>query len=483
MRTASGELARHIVAANFRDLPAEVVLDAKRRVADVIAAGLSGSTTPVGTRIRAFAQKNGQSGKAAIWGSDARAAPAYAAMANGTMAFHLELDDVHRTSHTHPGVTTIPAALALAEHKALSGADLLLAVVLGYDAEVRVGLAVSPSIYVDRSYLAPGTLGIFGATAAAAKLLGFDEDTASGALSAASYIGPLAPFESFRLGAPAKDTIMGWANFTGLHAADLAAHGFGGPETGLEGEYGYCRTVSARYDLDRLYDQLGRRFEILRTGFKPYACCRQHHSAIDAVLEIKRAEQLSADEVAAVKLRTFVVASRGSNKTPDCIPAAKYSAPYTIALALALGKNRREQYSMELIRDTSLLDLASRVEVVADAELEALYDGKWPSIVEITTKNGRVLSARCDLPKGEPEFPMSDDELKEKFMSLATDCVSADQAEAIWTAIFRLDETDKLSEFTGLLHGQTLNGSSQKQRPPAESRQFNMTQKREVANQ
>ncbi len=453
MQSATGALARHIVATNFGDLPTEVAREAKRRIADVVAAGLSGSTTPVGARIKKFAQKNAHAGTAAIWGSDTRVAPAYAALANGTMAFHLELDDVHRTSHTHPGVTTIPAALALAEQNGLSGKDLLLAVVLGYDAQARVGLAVSPSIYVDRTYLAPGTLGIFGATAAAAKLLRFDADTTGGALSAASYLGPLAPFETFRLGAPAKDTIMGWANFSGLYAADLAAHGFGGPQTALEGEYGYCKTVSTRFDMERLYDQLGRRFEILQTGIKPYACCRQHHSAIDAVLEIKQREKLTCDQVASVKLRTFVVASRGTNKAPDSVPAAKYSAPYTIALALALGQNRREQYAMDLIRDAALLNLASRVEVVADAELEALYDEKWPSIVEITTKDGRLLSARRDLPKGEPEFPISDHELKDKFLSLATDCVTPGRAEAIWSAIFELDEMHHLADLTELLRG------------------------------
>ena len=284
-------------------------------------------------------------------------------------------------------------------------------------------------------------------------MLRFDADTTGGALSAASYLGPLAPFETFRLGAPAKDTIMGWANFSGLYAADLAAHGFGGPETGLEGEYGFCKTVSVRYDMERLYHQLGRRFEILHTGIKPYACCRQHHSAIDAVLEIKQRDKISADQVEAVKLRTFVVASRGTNKTPDSVPAAKYSAPYTIALALSLGQNRREQYTLDLIRDAALLNLAARVEVVADAELEALYDEKWPSIVEITTKDGRLLSARRDLPKGEPEFPISDLELKEKFLSLATDCVAPERAQAIWTAIFELDEMKRLSDLTALLQG------------------------------
>jgi 2-methylcitrate dehydratase PrpD len=451
LQTATGALARHTVCTEFAVLSRDVVWEAKRRIADVIAAGLSGSTTAVGARIAKFAGENGKAGKALLWGSTMRASPAYAALANGTMAFHLELDDVHRTSHTHPGVTTIPAAIALAEEKGLSGKDLIAAVVLGYDAQIRVGLAVSPSIYTERTYLAPGTLGIFGATAAAAKLLRLDEPDTAGALGAASYIGPLAPFESFRLGAPAKDTIMGWANFCGLYAAGLAADGFGGPETALEGDFGYARTVAVHYDMNRLHDALGERFDIMHTGIKPYACCRQHHSAIDAVLELKERHGLTADQVETVRLRTFVVGSRGTAKRPTSVPAAKYSAPYTIALALTLGLNQREQYTMELIENPSLLELAWRVEVEADMELEALYDEKWPSIVEVKTKDGRLLSARRDLPKGEPEYPISDEEIKAKFLSLAGDAVSLKRSEAIWAAVSKLDEMKDVAELTSLL--------------------------------
>jgi 2-methylcitrate dehydratase PrpD len=213
--------------------------------------------------------------------------------------------------------------------------------------------------------------------------------------------------------------------------------------------------VSTRFDMARLHDDLGRRFEILYTGIKPYACCRQHHSAIDAVQEIRKRHDLTADQVASVRLRTFVVASRGTAKTPDTIQGAKYSAPYTIAVALKLGRNGREQYALDLIRDRSLLELASRVEVLPDDELEALYDEKWPSIVEVTTKDGRTLSARRDLPSGEPEYPVSDADLKAKFISLAADCVSAKRAQTIWEAIFKLDEADRVSELTALLKSDT----------------------------
>lgn len=451
MQKAAGALAELIVRTRFEDLPPEVVWEAKRRIADVVGAGLAGSRTDVGSRITAFATGMGKSGGCVIWGSGKRSSPAHAALANGTMTFHLELDDVHRTSNTHPGVTTIPAALALAEARGLSGRDLLTSVVLGYEAQIRVGLAVSPSIFVDRTFLPPGTQGVFGAAAAAAKLLNLDAEATAGALGTASYIGPLAPFESFRLGAPSKDTIMGWANLSGLHATELAALGFGGPASALDGEYGHFRTVSERFDTDRFFRGSGQSFEILRTGLKPYACCRQHHTAIDAVMELKEVHDLKPEQVERIRHRTFVVASRGSNTRPASVQEAKYSAPYTIALALALGRNERPQYAMDLIEDASLLHLAAKVEVSPDAELEALYNEKWASIIEVSLKDGRVLTARRDLPKGEPEHPLSDAELKDKFLSLASDCVSVDRAKAIWEAIFKLDEAADVSTLTRLL--------------------------------
>lgn len=449
--TVSYALAERVVGTGYADLPSEVIHEAKRRIADVIGIGLSGSMGPAGKPIQDFSSATGGLGKATIWGSGRTVSPASAALANGTMTFHMELDDVHRTSHTHPGVSVIPGAIALCEEHGLSGKDLLLATVLGYEVEIRIGLAVSPSIYVDRAYLAPGTLGVFGAAAAAAKLLKLDVDAAAGAIGTASYLGPLAPFESFRLGAPAKDTIMGWVNFSGLYAASLAAAGFVGPETAIEGDFGFNQTVSERYDLNRIYDGLGTQFEILKTGIKPYACCRQHHTAIDAILALKEKYNLQPEEVAHISHRTFVVGSRGSAKHPTSIPAAKYSAPYTIAVTLTFGRAWREQYTMDLIQDVKILELAAKVDVTADMELEKLYDEKWPSVVEVTTKDGRVLQARRDIPKGEPEQPTSDRELKEKFMSLATDAVTAEQAQTIWETIFRLDELNDISELTALL--------------------------------
>ncbi len=206
MESATSTFGRFIVDTSYEKLPEEVIFEAKKRIADVLGICLSGAATQA-KKIIPFCLQNGGPGSATIWGSGKKTAPAFAALANGTMTFHLELDDVHRTSHTHPGVSCIPAAIALGESFGSSGRELIEAVVIGYDASIRVGMTVSPSIYVDRTYLAPGTLSPFGAAASAAKLMKLDADKAGRALGAVSYFGPLACYESFKLGADVKDMI------------------------------------------------------------------------------------------------------------------------------------------------------------------------------------------------------------------------------------------------------------------------------------
>ena len=451
LKEATYALADLVRKTNYDDIPKDVLHEAKRRIADVIGIGLSGSTTEVGKNITRFSVAKGGSGKATIWGSGEKTSPAYASLANGTMTFHLELDDVHRTSHTHAGVSVIPAALALCEEYSLSGKDLIVATVLGYDVVIRIGLAVSPSIYVDRVFMAPGTLSVFGAVGAAAKLYKLDTESIAEVIGTASFLGPIAPFEAYTQGTTAKETIIGWGSFVGINAVEMASYGFKGPVTAIEGDFGYCKATSEKYNLSRIYNGLGEVFEIVNTGIKPYACCRQHHSAIDAILELKEKYSLKPQEVASIVDRTFVVASRGKEKKPVTIAGAKYSAPYIIAVALITGKAGREQFTYDLMKDPEIISLASKIEVKADKDLDLLYDEKWPSILEVTLNDGRVITTRRDLPKGEPEHPVSDKELKEKYLSLAVDRVEPEKAEKIWDTIFNLDNINDVSELTEML--------------------------------
>jgi 2-methylcitrate dehydratase PrpD len=444
-------LAKYVASTHYGNLSEELIWEAKRRTADALAIGLSGSTTSSGKAVRAFARDSSPKGEASLWGSNSAASAGIAALSNATMAFHLELDDVHRTSHTHPGISVIPAALAVCEERKLDAKAFLTAVVVGYDVVTRVGMAVSPSIYIDRVFLAPGTLAPLGAAAAVANLYGLNEDEAAKLLGVAAFLSPLALFEAFAKGAPIKNAAMGWGNLIGIWGAKFCAEGLFGPATGIEGNFGYARAAAEIYDLRKIEDPVNINRGIINTGIKPYSCCRQHHSAVDAVLELREKYSLESEQVDRILVRTFAVASRGSHRQPDTIASATYSCPFSIASALITGSCWREQYTEEKIRDPSILALAEKVEVIKDDGLDALYDEKWPAIVEVRTKDGRMLSARRDVMKGEPEDPVSDEELKRKFNSLAADAISTDQAERLWQAIFRLEKLMNLSELTKLL--------------------------------
>lgn len=450
MATCTEQLGKYIAETTYENLPKGVINQGKLRILDVIGIGLSGSKTDV-ARISKFCKANGGEGNATIWGTGIKTAPGYAALANATMTFHLELDDVHRTSHTHPGVSCIPTAIAIAEEKHLSGKELIESVVVGYDSAIRVGLAVSPSIYTERTYLAPGTLAVFGATASAAKLYKQDAETAGRAIGAGSYFGPIACYEAFKSGAGIKDMIMGWGNLSGIYAAELAADGFGGADFAIEGDFGFCKTAAVHYDINRLNNRLGTYHEILFTGVKPYACCRQHHAAIDCMLEIREKYKIKLEDVDHVKVRTFVVSSRGNKKRPVTIQEAKYSIPYIMGVALKFGEVWRDQFTDELINSNELVNFAASVDVVPDYELDKLYDEKWPSIVEVTLKNGKILCARHDLPKGEPEFACSEDDMLSKFMSLAGDAKTSEECRKISDIIMNLEKLDDVNELTKLL--------------------------------
>lgn len=444
-------LARYITETRYEDLSERVIWEAKRRTADVLSIGLSGSKTDLGKSIQDFAEESSPKGSATLWGSRSTVAPEFAAFANATMTYQLELDDCHRTSHAHPGISIIPAALALCEEKKLDAKAFLTAIVIGYEVVTSVGMAVSPSIYVDRVFLAPGTLAPLGGSAVAAKLYGLSTEETEKVLGAAAFFSPLALFEAFAEGALVKNTAMGWGALVGIWAARLCSHGFSGPVTAIEGKFGYAKAVSDKYNLQKIVDSVQHNRGIVNTGLKPYACCRQHHSAVDAILELKEKYGLKPQDVKHIVVRTFGVASRGSQKRPDTIASATYSIPFIMATVLTTGSCWRDQFTIDRIHNSELLNLAEKVDAVKDDELDALYDEKWPAIVEVQTNDGRVLSARRDIPKGEPEFAVSDDELKAKFMSLTSDAIDIGRAEALWQEIFNLEKADSVSELTDLL--------------------------------
>lgn len=447
MSEETKQMGSYISKLTYDNLPKDVVTEAKMRLADFIGISLASSSTGLAGQLRDYIRTIAAPGCATVYGMRETISPAYAAMVNAAMVFHLEMDDVHRTSHMHPGICSIPIALSLGQALGAPGKEVLTAFVAGYDACIRIGEAVSPSVFLDSVLLPTGVIGTIGAAATASSLLRLNEDQCAGALSSASYLTPLSIYDNYRKGPSIKELLMGWCNFSGYMCADLARSGLMGDLSAIEGEFGFCKAVSKSYDLRKITDGLGSDFKILSSGTKPYACCRQIHSVIDAVLSIREQYSVTAEDIRSIRVKTFRVAARAVNREFPTVASAKYSIPYAIAVAIIDGKVWREQFAEERLHDPMLLELCSKVDVVVDEELEKLYDQKWPAVVQIVTKDGRYLEARFDIMKGEPEYPVTESELQRKFMSLAGDAKSSAEAEAIWESILHFEELDSVGDF------------------------------------
>ena len=350
---ATRTLAEFVIGTRARDLPPDLFDLAKLYVLDYLGVALYGATKPwsrvVARRARRLA--GGGGGPATVLGAGWRAAPELAVLVNGAAGHAFELDDVHDESGCHPGTVVIPSALAVAEDRGASGADVLAAVVLGYEVMCRVGLAVGNPGHIVRGFHPTGTQGPFGGAAAAGRLLGLDAGRMVDALAlAASFAGGLMEFSLS--GGMVKRLHAGRAAEGGVLAAYLAGDGLTGPATALEGRYGFCAAFTDTPDLGSLTDRLGERWAIREITVKPYACCSELHSMIDAVRAIKDAHAFDPGDVdrVVIEVASKVVEQNGLDGTTS-IMAAQYSAPYNAALALARDARDPRIYADETLSD------------------------------------------------------------------------------------------------------------------------------------
>lgn len=444
------KLSNFVAGLKYEDIPAQVLHEAKRRIADTIACGVFATGKEAGRKINDYVKSIAPEGTATIWKAGVKTTPAYAVLANCSTIFHVELDDVHRFSHAHCGLSVVPPALAVGEAENASGKKLLESVVVGYEVVNRVGRCISPSIFLDRKCMPCAVMGGMGGAAAAGKIYGFDGATLAEALGNAGFTAPLCPVGPQRHGASIKEFSMGWSAFSGIMSAEFARNGFYGSNDIIESDFGFCTNACAHYDLRKVIDKLGEEYELMYTGIKPYSHCRQAHSAIDCVLDMRREYGLDrrANEIRHINVRTFSVATRGASKVFHSLSQATYSIPFAVAVCIIFGNAWIDQYVTENLANPQILNLAQKVDTCMDPELEALYDEKWPAIVEIEMNDGTVYTARHDIMKGEPENPLKDEELKAKFLSLMGTVYPAQKAQEIWDIIFHVENAANVNVLT-----------------------------------
>jgi 2-methylcitrate dehydratase PrpD len=431
------KIAEYAVREQTSKLPPEAVHHAKRAVIDWYASFLPGSRIAPAVQLEEALADELDHGRARL-ASGRRATVRAAALINGAASHAVEFDDIWRNAVYHPGAPVIAAALATAQAQGAGGDPFLRAVIVGYEISTRIGEAVMPSHY--RYWHTTGTVGCFGAAAAAATLLGCNREQIMNALGT---VGTFAAGlqQAFRSEAMSKPLHAGRAAEAGVLAAMAAAKGVTGVHDILEGEVGFGAAMSVKPDWARATDGLGSHYNITQVTFKNHGCCGHNFPSLDAVIELKARHRLTPKDIAKVRIATYqggldVV----NNYKPEGDYQAKFSLPYTVAHALIHGSVRIDAFGPDRLNDPQLRALMSKVELAADAEMSRNFPRQRAARVEIETVDGRKLSHLQETRKGDPELPLSDEELNDKFIELAAPVLGKGGAGVLLKDLWALEK-------------------------------------------
>jgi len=434
-------LAEFAVGLRYEDLSEEIIAAAKRCILDSLGCGVYGSTTPWCRSIARVVEGLGQAKTATAWGMRLSADPLGVVLINGTAAQGFELDDCHDQSMSHYGAGVVPSVLAAAQgFGPFDGRQMILATVVGYELGTRIGNTVSPSAF-HRGFHPCGLTSTFAAAAAIGKILDLDVDQFVNALGLAG--SQAAGLMASQFGAMAKRFHSGKAAQNGILAALCAREGLTGVRDVLEAPYGgFCSTYSDEYDLSWATKGLGSEFEMLRNGFKRYSSLASSHTSVDALRQIKAKHELRGEDVASVLIETTEVVHRhcGWAYEPSETITAQMNLPYTAAVTLLEGNAFVDQYVDAKLRDPKIMDLASRVTVTVDPELDALGPDEMRAVrVTVTKKSGEKVTQEVLYRSGHWKNPLSDEVLRAKFRDLAGRILTEAALDRIESIVTGLD--------------------------------------------
>ncbi len=433
-------LAEYAAALRSEEIPAEIIQRAKDCITDTVAVILFGGQFPWSKMIIAQAQRMGSGGKSAILGTGSLVTAPAAALAHGALTHAFEQDNLTLPdSGAHPGAALLSSGLAIGQERGASGRDLLTAFVTGAEVMIRIGLATKRT-NEERGFHAPGTVGSFGAAVAGGKLMKLDAAKMTNALGiAASTSGGLLEFARSGNGAMVKRLHLGRAAEGGVLAASLAADGFTGPTTAIEGRAGFLKAFCNESDASLLTQGLGKNFASSTILLKRFACHITAHCAVQAIGELRARHKITGSDVESIQVDGSRRMSTVNNipKPPDIL-IGQFSIPFCVAVAMY--RNAVDPYSFDdaATRDAAIMALASKVKMSAVA---GQSEADVAANVTITLKDGRVLTQRVTEFLGTPSHPLTGKELREKF-GLLTQKHPKQQMQRIYDRLQSL-ETEK----------------------------------------
>jgi 2-methylcitrate dehydratase PrpD len=449
-----------IASANLRQMPANVVTEGKRCLIDNFGVLLAGSTAEGSRILRQYSQKSSGAKEATVLGRDpVVVSAAHAALANAGSAHALDYDDTQLSTTpdrtfgllTHPTTPALSAALAVAERTGASGGAFLEAYLTGVEVECKMAEAIDPNHY-ERGFHSTGTLGVFGAAAAAGKLMKLNEAQLAHMLAIAAS---LSAGIRVNFGSMSKPLNAARASENGVFAAELAAHGFTGGDNGLDGQWGFFQVLGDGADLDRIIGKLGRPWSIVSPGvsFKPYPCGSLSHPSMDAMMKVVKDHDLKPEQIKAVRLRA------GNNILEPLRYGvakneleAKFSVPFLMSAVILTRRAGMREFTDEFVQSPAAQALMQRVTAVHDVDIEKQGFDKIRSVVEVDLMDGRSLvQPSDDRYRGGPDNPFTRADLKAKFDDCAGLVLPQQRLDAAFKAIEWVDSTPDIRQLVKAL--------------------------------
>ncbi len=443
--TAAEVFGAYATAYQSQSLDAGVLHHAKRAVLDWHAALLAGKDLAPVPQLRALLATEGANGRARLVGGGCATARG-AALLNGTAAHAAEVDDSFRDAMYHPGAATISAALSMAQETGASGMDFLRAVILGYEVSTRIGVVLGREHY--KYWHNTGSVGIFGAAAATASILGLKEVQFAHALAtAATFSSGLQ--QAFRMDSMSKPLHPGRAAEGGVFAGQLAACGVTGSLDILDGNDGLGQAMSNGPDWSQVGTALGADFNITRLTFKNHVGCGHTFAAIDGALSLMQQHRLRSADIEHVLVATYGPAlDIACYDDPRSVSEARFSVPFVVATAMTHGSVRSDAYTADRLFDPHIRALMGRITTTVDPVIDAEFPRRRSARVEVQMHNGQRYVWYQPDRKGDPELPLSDAELDQKFLHLEIPVIGQEKADELRESIWTLEHARDL---TGLI--------------------------------
>jgi 2-methylcitrate dehydratase PrpD len=448
MKSITVQFAEFISRTQFDDLPGNVVNTAKQSILDLLGVAIGGFPMPFPQIVVNYLSNLGGKKEATLLfrGKRIKIPAVHAAFGNGVCGHALDMDNGCRYGGGHMGATVIPAAIAGSEVSGADGRALILGTVMGFEIQGRIGNSVLPS-HIKRGFHQTGTMGTFGAAAAVSKIYGLDVKKTAMALGFAG-LQSAGLLEVLHDGSMAKPLHVGKAASAGILSAEFAKNGAESPASVLEGRKGFYKAMSDAVNMDHLFTDLGEKYFIHKTYVKIHASCRHTHPGIDAILRLQKEKGIKFQDIANINILTYNLAESfvGTNTLPNTVEGAKFNLPLSASLAAYYGDAKMSRFCMDTIRNERIREMASHITVKAVDRWEKLYPHQRGVTVELFTKNGEQFTAEVPLAKGEPENPVSEEDLIDKFRDNAS-YMKKDSAEKIIDIIVNL-ERHKVSDLT-----------------------------------